>query len=248
MSDVPNTFSASYYDYKYFADSKGKRFRRPNGSIEYWGYRNPQGEWGGCKPIVEAWKKIFNPRNALDVGCGRGTWVAYMRDLGIEAFGFDFSEYAINEGRYPRCKREWLRLHDATKPWPYKDKSFDLVVALDFMEHIYESDLNFVIDEMYRVARKWVFLQIAVAGTGGLQGRSENGYILRKGEPVPVELEGCAVAGHVTVQQPSFWYERLDRENVVFRRDLVEYFKTLVPSEVIRNWLENLIVIAEVLG
>jgi hypothetical protein len=84
-------------------------------------------------------------------------------------------------------------------------------------------------------------------GGGSGVGRHERGYILRKGEPIPAELEANAVAGHVTVQPASFWYEKLDRDNVLFRRDLVEYFKALVPQEVIRNWVQNLILVVEVL-
>jgi hypothetical protein len=118
---------------------------------------------------------------------------------------------------------------------------------LDAYEHLYVDDIPFVIDEMYRVAKKWVFLQIAVAGSGGLQGKEEKGYIIRRGEQVPLEYEGCAVAGHVTVQPASFWFEKLEKDNVLFRRDLVEYFKLLVPSEVIKNWLANLIVVVELL-
>jgi hypothetical protein len=100
---------------------------------------------------------------------------------------------------------------------------------------------------MYRVAKKWIFLQIAVAGSGGLQGKDNKGYILKREEHVPIGLEGCAVAGHVTVQPESFWFDKLERDNVLFRRDLVEYFKALVPSTVIKNWLANLIVVAELL-
>jgi len=239
MSDLPKVFNASYYDYYYFADSRGKRFRRPNGSLDYWGYRNPTGWWEGAIPIAKAWKKMFNPRNMLDVGCGRGAFTLAARMEGIEAYGFDFSEWAINN-LCPGCRREWFKVHDATKPWPYRDKEFDLVVALDFFEHIYIDDLDKVIDEMYRVTKKWVFLQIAVVNPGG------RGYILRKGEPVPLELEANAVAGHVTVQPKEFWYEKLDRDYVIFRRDLVEWFKALVPPEVIRNWLQNLILVIEV--
>jgi len=245
LSDVPEEFTAEYYDRFYFADERGKAFRRPNGTINYWGYKNPEGEFLGAKEIAEAWKTMFQPKNALDVGCGRGTFVAYMRDLGIEAFGFDFSEWAVGEGRYKRCKSEWLKLHDATKPWPYESQSFDLIVCLDTLEHIYEEDLDFVISEMYRVAKKWVFLQIAVAGTGGLQGRSEKGYILKKGEPIPVGLEGCAVAGHCTVCTEEWWYERLDREDWVPRRDMVNWFVALVPNEIISNWLKNSIIVME---
>jgi hypothetical protein len=247
MSDIPSVFDASWYDEEYFVGSKGgKKFKRPNGTVAQWSYYNPEAEWLGCKPIVKAWKQMFNPTNALDAFCGRGTFVAYMRDFGIEAYGFDFSEFAINNP-YPRCKREWLKLHDGTKRWPYGDKEFDLVVMLDAYEHLYIDDIPFVIDEMYRVAKEWVFLQIAVAGSGGLQGEDEKGYILKRGEPVPVELEANAAAGHVTVQPASFWYEKLDRDNVIFRRDLVEYFKALIPREVIRNWIQNLILVVEVL-
>jgi hypothetical protein len=75
----------------------------------------------------------------------------------------------------------------------------------------------------------------------------EKGYILKKGELVPLELEANACAGHVTVQPPSFWYKMLGRRNIIFRQDLVEDFKNLVPHEVIKNWLLNLILVAEVL-
>ena len=163
-SDIPETFTAEYYDEKYFADPVGKTFRNSNGTLEHWGYRNKEGESSGCEPIVQAWKKMFQCKTMLDVGAARGTLIAYARQAGIEAVGFDFSEWSVNEGRYSRCKPEWLRVHDATKLWPYPDKSFDLTVALDLMEHIYLDDLPFVISELHRVSRKWIFLQTAVAG------------------------------------------------------------------------------------
>ena len=181
----------------------------------------------------------------LDVGCGRGAFTLAAREVGIEAYGFDFSEWAINN-LCPGCKREWFEVWDATKaPWPYKDEEFDLVCALDFLEHVYIDDLDLVIDEMYRVAKKWVFLQIAVVGGGSGYGRHEKGYILRKGEPVPVELEGNAVAGHVTVCTEEWWYEKLDREDWVPRRDIVQWFISLVPKEVLTNWLKNAIIVME---
>jgi SAM-dependent methyltransferase len=198
----------------------------------------------GAKEIAEAWKTMFNPKNLLDVGCGRGTFLTYARDVGIEAEGFDFSVWSI-KNRYNRCKPEWLRVHDANKPWPYADKSFELVVALDFWEHIYQEDLQFVMDEMFRVAGKWVFLQIAVAGSGGLQGRSDKGYAFAKGQKVPVELEGCAVAGHVTVQPENFWYDKFERDDWLVRRDMVNWFVALVNPAIIKNWVLNLIVVLE---
>jgi len=246
MSDIPKKkFKGSYYDAEYFAGEKGgKSYQTADGTIKRWSYFNPSGEWTGCKQIVAAWKQMFEPNNLLDVGCGRGQIIAYARDIDIEAEGFDFSEWATgDEGRYEGTKSEWVKCHDATKKWPYKDNSFDLVVALDLFEHIYLDDLDFVISEMYRVARKWVFLQIAVSGTGGLQGRDEQGYILEKNKTVPIELEGCAVAGHVSVQPESFWIDKFDLEDYFLRRDLKQYFIGLVSQETIKNWLLNSILI-----
>jgi len=239
---VPKKFTQEWYDCFYFKDQVGKSFRQPNGTLDYWGYRNEEGEWDGAEEIVKAWKEMFSPVNLLDVGAGRGLFLAYARNIGIEAEGFDYSKWAVSdEGRYGRCKREWLRLHDATKPWPYKDGQFDLVVSLDFYEHIYEENLDFVIKEMYRVANKWVFLQICT----GEHSRTRVYYILKRGEPVSLEFEGYAVAGHVTVQSESFWDSRFESNNWWTRRDLVEYFCYKINPEVISNWVKNTIIILE---
>ncbi len=253
MSDIPKTFDGRYYDRHYFQTPGGKKYRVADGSLQGWSYSNETGEFFGAASIVKAWKEVFNPSNLLDVGAGRGTFIAYAREeAGIEALGFDFSEWAVGEGRYGqigetlhKCKAEWLRLHDATDPWPYEDDSFDLVVALDFYEHIYEEDLDFVIGELYRVSSKYVFLQIAVSGTGGLQGREEKGYFFNKGEKVPEGLEGCAVAGHVTVKSKAWWLDRLEHDDWLIRRDLKEHFVAVSGEAVIRNWLLNSIIVME---
>lgn len=247
MTSIPeDKFTAEYYNEDYFKTPKGKKFRRADGSIDAWSYANPTGESRGCEQIVKAWKEVFHPETMLDIGCGRGTLVAYARDAGIEAVGFDFSEWAVSdEGRYPRCKREWLRVHDATKPLPYPDKSFDLVVALDLMEHIYMPDIPSLISEIYRVSKKWVFLQIAVAADGGVVGKVDREYILERGKTVPIELEGNAVAGHVTVVHSNKWEGWLKNDDWMIRRDMVSWFISLVDAGVIRNWLLNMMVVME---
>lgn len=241
--ELSQKFDATYYDEKYFADKQGKSFCRPNGSTDYWGYNNPDGEWLGCRSIVGAWRFIFKPGNMLDVGCGRGTFIAYARDIHIKAEGFDFSEWATKHP-YPLCKKDWIKIHDVTKPWPYHNKHFDLVIALDLMEHIYIDDIDFVIDEMYRVAKKWIFLQIATVGQRS-DDTQENGYILEKDKPIPIEWLSCAVAGHVTVSTEDFWLQRLKRDGWTVRKDLVEKFCTIVPSDIIENWVLNTIIILE---
>jgi len=240
MSDIPkDRFKSSYYDAEYFAGpTGGKSFLQADGALQKWSYFNPDGEWLGCKQITQAWKTMFNPTNFLDVGCGRGQMVAYARNIGIEAEGFDYSEWATSdEGRYHRTEAEWIKCHDATEPWPYEDGSFELVVALDLFEHIYEDDIDFVIGELYRVASKYAFLQIAT--TKG------EGYILKKGVEVPLGLEGNAVAGHVTVMPEDWWNERLYDDEWLLSRSMVNHFCALVDPDIIKNWVLNSIIAME---
>lgn len=246
MSD----FTAGYYNIDYFVTLNGKKFKREDGSECAWSYANPEGEWHGCGPICKAWKEIFNPVNSLDAGCGRGTFVTYERDIGINAEGFDFSGWAV-QNPYIRCKKEWLRNFDATLKWPYQDSSFDLVTVLDMFEHIYETDIDFVIDEMFRVGKKYIFLQIAGISGGSGAMIHDNCYILKRGEKIPVRLEGMAVAGHVLIQTKEWWINRLTRGieksggKWRFREDLVQEFIKMTPENVISNWTKNILLVLE---
>ena len=132
---------------------------------------------------------------------------------------------------------------DATEPWPYGDEAFDLVTALDFFEHIYLEDLPRVESELWRVTGEWCFLQIAVSGSGGLQGEAPEGYTLHRGQPIPLELEANAVAGHVLVKPRSFWVKRFSDLGFKEDRDMLHLFSKLVPPPMIRNWWLNAIVI-----
>lgn len=242
-------FDSEYYNKDYFVTPEGKKYHTAEGEEKGWSYNNETGEFYGAGPISQAWKKLFHPRNMLDVGAGRGTFIAYARDIGIEAVGFDFSPWATSdEGRYARCEPEWLIQHDAVEVWPYENDYVELLVALDFYEHIYEVDLPKVIPEMYRVSSKFIFLQIATAAdtVGGVKGE---GYVLKKGETVPGGLEGCAVAGHVTVMSESWWRERFEEYDPngewMVRPDLVEGFIASVDNRIIANWLQNSILVYE---
>lgn len=76
----------------------------------------------------------FNPRTVLDVGCAKGFLVETFRDRGVEAFGFDISEYGIGEIRpdiRPYC---WI----GTAEDPILQK-FDLITCIEVLEHIPES-------------------------------------------------------------------------------------------------------------
>ena len=231
-------FEQDYYDQDYFEAEKtgGKEYRRPDGSTDKWGYFCKQ-KWTGWPGIIRPLKLLFRPKKVLDVGCGTGSFIEMARRERVKAVGIDFAEWAI-ENALDRAKR-WVSVGDA-RDIPYPEDSFDFIMCTDLMEHIYlegESgrDVDQVIDELYRVSSKWVFLQISTPI--GDEGFPDGGFIIKKGEPIPIELDVYAVAGHVTVMPYEWWEKRLQREGWRLRPDLVEKFRRLVdPPELISYW------------
>lgn len=102
--------------------------------------------------------RIFiKPKNCLDVGCGTGRLVYFLRKLGIEAYGVDISKHAFtlaNQESMP-----YLQYGDITKI-PFADNSFDLVTTFDVLEHIERPQLKKAVDESVRVSRKWILHKI----------------------------------------------------------------------------------------
>ena len=225
-------FDQDYYDRDYFeADvTGGKTYRRPDGSEGKWGYFAKQ-RWSGWQGIIEPLKLLFRPKMVLDVGCGCGSFVREARIARVKAVGIDFSEYAIENAL--EGAKKYVSVGDA-RDIRFPEDSFDFVLATDLMEHIYLEDVDRVIGELCRVSSKWIFLQIA---TVGMKDKPTDGYILRKGEPIPLEIEVYSVAGHVTVQKEEWWGERLKRPGWRMRPDIVDKFRRLVkPPELIANW------------
>lgn len=89
----------------------------------------------------------YKPRTVLDIGCGQGFLVKRLREMGIDAYGIDPAKYS-GEQAPKYCSRYFAQ------NIPYKDKSFDVVIATDVMEHIPEEDIEQVYNEMKKVGKK----------------------------------------------------------------------------------------------
>ena len=87
------------------------------------------------------------PRRILDLGCGTGTMLAHLRRFG-EAEGVDADERAVGFC-HARGEDRVQLLESETLPFP--DDSFDLLTALDVLEHI--EDDRWALREVARVLR-----------------------------------------------------------------------------------------------
>jgi len=129
-------------------------------------------------------KLMVNPKNCLDIGCGTGLLVYYLRKLGVQAYGVDVSSYAISAAR--KEIQPFLSQADLTK-LPYDEDEFDLVVSMDVYEHLPRHELKQAVVESIRVSRKHVLHKIYTI---------ENTWINM--------LHGYD-ASHVSVLSQAFW-------------------------------------------
>lgn len=91
----------------------------------------------------------YNPNRVLDVGCGLGTLVKYLRKIGVEAWGVDFAQTLKDDFE---LTEDYFVIADANK-LPFPDGFFDVVVSTDFFEHLSEGEIEPVLDEMKRVGK-----------------------------------------------------------------------------------------------
>lgn len=84
----------------------------------------------------------------LDVGCGRGELIEYALSGGIDACGLELVPElcggTVVEGQITEM--------------PFLTNAFSVVSCLDVVEHLPTEDVDFALDELFRVARHVVFI------------------------------------------------------------------------------------------
>ena len=105
------------------------------------------------------YKEVVGIKDCLEVGCGYGYTIKYLRELGVNARGVEVNRKIIKES--PNA--EFIKYGSATK-LPFPDKSFDWVISKSVLEHIYNEED--VIKEFSRVAREGVYVLICLEKRG----------------------------------------------------------------------------------
>lgn len=131
-------------------------------SLRNLGYRSDDQFISHLNPSVGWIVKNLTFKNVLDVGSSSGAAIGLMEAWAADKkppsffHGIDISMLAVKEGF--ALGREIIC--GSVKHLPYKDKSFDLVVSSDTLEHIEPEDVDQAINEIVRVAKEYLFMQI----------------------------------------------------------------------------------------
>lgn len=103
------------------------------------------------KPLLGAWQQELKPLRILEVGSHTLNLLpTFLSPLSIEIVRADLqTQYAGDIGPYVTIEKD--------QPLPFADGSFDVVVAMEVLEHIPSQARQSAMSEWARVARKGIF-------------------------------------------------------------------------------------------
>ena len=213
--------------------------------------RDPSGDRAGCSGYATydrlssnadvagfvVWRTFGGARRTLDVGCATGFVVEVLRELGVEAEGCDVSRYAI-EHAAPGA-RGHVRVGDVLAGLPWEDGTFDVVSALETLEHLPPEQVPAALAELARVCSGFVYATIPSFGANG--GGGPDGIFEGKVRPerladyramapeyegpVPFadlarDAAGEPIEGHLTIAAYRWWTARFAEAGLTRRADV----------------------------
>lgn len=108
---------------------------------------------------VATWiKNTLSPKSVLDVGCGPGTYVYSLLDVGITASGIDIDK-RVKSKRHLKQQS----IFDLT------DEKSDLILCIEVAEHIDKSLEDQLIEKLFSITENTLIWTAAIPGQGGIK-------------------------------------------------------------------------------
>jgi SAM-dependent methyltransferase len=113
-------------------------------------------------------KKYCPKGRLLDVGCALGFFVEVAKDFGFDAYGIDFSDYAILQAKL-RLGDKVSRVNLEKDALHFEKGSFDVITMWDVLEHLKNPEVQ--IQRMSKLLKKNGFLFITTVNYNSLMAR-----------------------------------------------------------------------------
>lgn len=175
--------------------------------------------------------RFFAPESALDVGCALGFVVEALVELGVDASGLDYSEWAVEHPAPGAAGRlQWANLCGTL---PTKPRSFDVVTALETLEHLPPEEVSAAVRKLAQATSGYV---VATIPSFGPNDHGPDGFLEAKvpdevldryrsllpdyDGPVPYDdllrdARGVPIQGHLTIASFGWWTQRFEEAGLV---------------------------------
>jgi hypothetical protein len=128
------------FDEYYYSHDCGRPYQRDEGWLTFF------------DQIAKRITEQYNPKTVLDAGCAWGFLVEAFRNRGVEAFGIDISEYAI-QNVHPDIK-PYCRIGSITD---FLQQEYDLITCIEVLEHIPMREAERAIENICTHANEVIF-------------------------------------------------------------------------------------------
>ena len=105
--------------------------------------------------MVKQWKDFFHPSSVLDLGCGRGCYLYFWKwFLPTNILGIDINSWAVHNGFTSEIMIGDISDIELFNP---KISNFDLITAIDVLEHLTDVQLDRTLKNMFNYGHKFIF-------------------------------------------------------------------------------------------
>jgi SAM-dependent methyltransferase len=123
--------NSNLFDAYYYAHDCGRPYQRDEVWLAFFDHI--------AQRIIEQ----SEPKTALDAGCAWGFLVEAFRKRGVEAYGVDISEYAI-QNVHPEIQ-QYCRVGSITDPFP---QEYDVITCIEVLEHMPQAEAEKAIENL----------------------------------------------------------------------------------------------------
>ncbi len=165
-----------------------------------------QGSYKSAKHYVAFLSQTIRPRRVVDVGCGRGTWLAAFREDGAECTGVDGP---WNSQSNMMDQAVTFIPADLNQPIALPNGRFDLALSLEVAEHLQPASAAGFVASLADLADVVMFAA-AFTGQGGVHHVNERPHtywaaLFHQHGYAPYDIFRPAFWGHPEVQ---YWYQQ----------------------------------------
>lgn len=154
--------------------------------------------YSGARALMPLVLDAIKPASVIDLGCGVGTWLAAIRELGVpRVVGVEGAWVQREQLRDPAIEL-WTR--DLSQPLTDQG-SFDLAMSLEVAEHLPAARANGFVAELCRFAPVVLF-GAAIPGQGGIN------HINEQWQQHWVDLFDAQGYDCLDVIRPAVWSDR----------------------------------------